>query len=294
MFVLLGIVALMAGFQSHAAGAETRLQPESVRTNAGPEQVSFPAAETTLHGFLFKPTGRGPFPAVIYNHGSEKTPNSFPTLGEFWTAHGFVFFLPHRRGHGLSPGDYIVDLQKEFRRTNDLTASGRNDVVLHEQANKDVESAVAWLAKQPFVDTNRMVMSGISFGGIQTLLGAEKGLGVKAFVSFSPGAMSWRFNPLLQDRLKQAVQHATTPIFLLQATNDWDLSPSTELGKILTEKGPPNRAKVYPMFGEAQNHAAGHGGFALYGSAIWGDDVLSFLKTVLPEAPAAKSSGTSP
>jgi carboxymethylenebutenolidase len=285
-FISLGIVALMAGSRLDGAAP---LQPESVRTNAAPEQVSFPSGEKTLHGFLFKPAGRGPFPAVIYNHGSEKTPGSFPTLGEFWTAHGFVFFLPHRSGHGLSPGDYIVDLQKEFRaRTNDVVVSGRNDVLLHERANSDVASAVAWLAKQSFVDTNRMVMSGISFGGIQTLLAAEKGLGMKAFVSFSPGAMSWRFSPLLQDRLKLAVKNATTPIFLLQATNDWDLNPSMVLGKTLTEKGPPNRVKVYPAFGDVQNHAAGHGGFALHGSAIWGDDVLSFLKTVLPETSAAK------
>ena len=32
--------------------------------------VSFPSGELTLQGVLYKPAGPGPFPAVVYNHGS--------------------------------------------------------------------------------------------------------------------------------------------------------------------------------------------------------------------------------
>ena len=32
----------------------------------------------TLVGFLFKPAGRGPFPLVIWNHGSEPNPGGGP------------------------------------------------------------------------------------------------------------------------------------------------------------------------------------------------------------------------
>ena len=32
--------------------------------------VTFPSGEITLHGVLYKPEGAGPFPAVVYNHGS--------------------------------------------------------------------------------------------------------------------------------------------------------------------------------------------------------------------------------
>ena len=37
---------------------------------AATETVTFPSGEITLHGVLYKPEGTGPFPAVIYNHGS--------------------------------------------------------------------------------------------------------------------------------------------------------------------------------------------------------------------------------
>ena len=34
------------------------------------EPVSFPSGTLTLQGVLYKPEGPGPFPAVVYNHGS--------------------------------------------------------------------------------------------------------------------------------------------------------------------------------------------------------------------------------
>jgi len=34
------------------------------------EVVTFRSGELTLHGVLYRPDGAGPFPAVVYNHGS--------------------------------------------------------------------------------------------------------------------------------------------------------------------------------------------------------------------------------
>ena len=36
--------------------------------------ITFNSRDLTLVGFLFKPEGPGPFPAVVWNHGSEKEP----------------------------------------------------------------------------------------------------------------------------------------------------------------------------------------------------------------------------
>jgi dienelactone hydrolase len=161
------------------------------------------------------------------------------------------------------------------------------EVALHEHANEDVAAAAQWLLRQPYVDPNRVVMSGLSFGGIQTVLSAEKGLGMKAFVAFAPGAKSWQGNPALQERLRTATQKAKAPMFVLQAHNDFSLYPSEELGELLRVKGKPNQAKVYPAFGATAQD--GHGGFACSadGIAIWGPDVLAFLDEVLkpPKSP---------
>jgi carboxymethylenebutenolidase len=251
---------------------------ETTNQVSTPEIVSFLSGKLTLRGFIFKPTGKGPFPAVIYNHGSDKLPGTCERLGKFWTCKGFVFFFPHRSGHGKSPGEWIVDLQQKFRGTEtNRTVSQKHNIELHERANLDVEAALTWLKQQSFVDTNRIIMSGISYGGIQTVLASEKDLGVKAYVPFSPAAMSWAGNPLLRERLLQAVKKAKAPMFLLQATNDYNLGPSELLGAELRRKAPPNRAKVYPAFGNANDHMDGHGKFAIRGSDVWGADVLQFL-----------------
>src|SRR3989442_14401701 len=78
------------------------------------ETVTFPSGEITLHGVLYKPEGTGPFPAVIYNHGSAPGMMSeqvFSALGPVLASHGWVFFGPYRRGQGLSAsaGPYSSD-----------------------------------------------------------------------------------------------------------------------------------------------------------------------------------------
>ena len=62
-----------------------------------------------LHGFLYGPTGSSPFPAVLYNHASQRKPGLKPELGQLFTSKGYVFFVPHRRSHGGSPNDSFVD-----------------------------------------------------------------------------------------------------------------------------------------------------------------------------------------
>ncbi len=50
------------------------------------ELVSFQSGEFTLKGYLYKPKGFGPFPAMIWNHGSEKEPGFQPELAAFYTS----------------------------------------------------------------------------------------------------------------------------------------------------------------------------------------------------------------
>jgi dienelactone hydrolase len=242
-----------------------------------PELVSFPSGDLVLRGFLYKPEGAGPFPAIIWNHGSEKLPGQQPELARFYTKLGFVFFLPHRHGQGRSPGAYIQDLIEKYAAIEKNRALIEKYVVsLHEEYNKDVVAAVEWLKGQPFVDRQYLVMSGCSYGGIQTLLTAEKGLGLHAFVPFAPAAMSWA-NTELRKRLLEATRDAQAPLFLIQAQNDYSLGPSEVLGAMIERKGPPNQARIYPPYGTTPQE--GHWDFATKegGIAIWGSDVLAFF-----------------
>src|SRR5262245_4999608 len=76
------------------------------------QRVTFRSGRLTLVGFLFRPAGSGPFPAVIWNHGSEQSPSvgpQFDSVAGIFVPRGYVVFAPVRRGHGLSEGVYIGD-----------------------------------------------------------------------------------------------------------------------------------------------------------------------------------------
>jgi carboxymethylenebutenolidase len=239
--------------------------------------VKFPSDDLMLDGWLYRPAGEGPFPALIWNHGSEPNPKAHPELGKFYNSHGFVLFLPIRRGHAPSPGKYIVDAHREYAAlVNDRDLANRKIIELQDEHNRDVVAALEWLKRQPFVDRDRLAVTGCSYGGIQTLITAEKGLGVRAFIPFAPGAMSWA-NGELRRREIETVRNARAPIFLLQAENDYGIGPSEVLGPILRSKGGLNRAKLYPAYGTTPQE--GHGGFACHegGIAVWAADVLDFL-----------------
>lgn len=242
------------------------------------QEVTIESAKYSLHGCFWLPEGAGPFPVMIYNHGSEQHPSPCgpPDLATFYQAHGWAFLAFQRHGHGPSPGDYILDLQKQIFRDAPTPVAARRQINrLHELYNLDVEAAVDWVKRQKWTDTARIAMSGISYGGIQTLLTAEKGLGIDAFLAFAPAAQSW--NPVLAERLIAAVQAARGPIFLIQASNDYSLEPSKVLGAELKRKGSPNQSKVYPAFGATTLEGHAYFGSRAAGIAVWSPDVIAFL-----------------
>jgi dipeptidyl aminopeptidase/acylaminoacyl peptidase len=247
------------------------------------EAIHYQSDGRRLPGYLYRPRGDGKHPAVLWNHGSEKDPRAQPELARFYTEHGFVFFAPVRHGHGNTEGPYIVDLQNAIReKESDLDMVRREQVKLHDVYNADVVAAVAWLKEQPFVDSQRIIVSGVSYGGIQTLLTAEKGLGVRGFISFAPGAMSFA-NVALRERMQLAAKNAKAPLLLLQAQNDYSTGPSEILAPILKAKGVPSHNSVYPAFGTTNQH--GHGAFATWslGTAQWGGEVLDFIEAAFKQ-----------
>src|SRR5215831_6544078 len=112
---------------------ETAFSEPGIAPPLEPSLVEFAGPEAkNLRGYLYKPAGDGPFPAMIWNHGSEQYPGQQSQLAEFYVNNGFVFFLPHRSGHGKSSdaGEYIRD---RIKRCN----GGECIVEQHEKANLD-------------------------------------------------------------------------------------------------------------------------------------------------------------
>src|SRR5437773_1300573 len=243
------------------------------------ETVTFPSGEITLHGVIYKPEGTGPFPAVIYNHGSAAgmlSKEAFDALGPVFVAHGWVFFGPYRRGQGLSAsaGPYIGDQIEAAKKSGGISAGAAAMIRLLETDHlNDQLSALTWLRKQPFVEADRIAVAGNSFGGIETVLGEEKG-NYCAAVASAAGAQSWAVAPELQSGMTRAVRNAKTPIFFFQAANDYDLSPSKTLAAAMKEANKKYELKIYPAYGDSPQD--GHA-FGYFGAAVWANDVFEFL-----------------
>ncbi len=121
---------------------------------------------------------------------------------------------------------------------------------------------------------NRIAVAGNSFGGILSLLGAQSGEYCAAIDS-AGGAQSWAKAPQLQSLMRRSVQNSKSPLFIFQAENDFDLSPTRVLSSLMKDAGKVFRAKIYPRFGSSAESAHT---FGYFGSSIWGEDVFEFLK----------------
>ncbi len=135
----------------------------------GAEQISFPSGDLILHGLLYKPDGPGPFPAVLYNHGSAAgmiSNAAFEELGPVFARRGWVFFAPYRRGQGLSAsaGPFIGEEIAAAEKKGGIRAGAATMVRLLETDHlNDQLAALEWLRHQPFIQSKRIAVAAGQF-----------------------------------------------------------------------------------------------------------------------------------
>src|SRR5258706_7383751 len=212
------------------------------------QRVPLQSDGLTLVAYLSKPAGDGPFPAIISNHGSDHDPSKgLQGIGPLFAPHGYVVFTPIRRGHGDSQGDWIADVLKQENTTNGKAAANALMVKLMSTEQLDDQLAgLAYLKSLPYVDMDRIGVFGCSYGGIETIFGAESDVaGYRAAVAMSPAAESWGGNKLLQDRLVKAVSGIDIPLFLIHPAKDVSLQPGKTLANGFERLGKPYQLKIY-------------------------------------------------
>jgi carboxymethylenebutenolidase len=253
----------------------------------GPETVIVHNGSVTLHALLWRPLGRGPFQAILFNHGSGRTREELQRLGPYekqadllgpvFARHGYVFLFLFRRGIGLSvdEGASAVDLMNsEFAAHGQEARDTLQLELLENREMNDALSGLAYLRALPEVDAHKVVLVGHSFGGSLTLLMAEREPNLRAVVIFSGAGYSWDRSAQLRARLLAATTHIKMPVFLIHAANDYSLAPGKALDARLQRLGKPHLLKVYPPIGKTADD--GHA-FPFIGVSIWESDVFAFL-----------------
>ena len=262
------------------AGVATLRSASAQQRPFNKQRVTYSNGALTLVGYVYKPDGPGPFPTVVWNHGSEPNPGAgpqFDSVAAIFVPAGYVVVAPTRRGHGDSEGTYIQNTIAATRQRSGEDAAERVMVqLMGSEQLSDQLAGLSYAKTLAFVDTNKLVVAGCSYGGIETLLAAERGAGFKAAMSISPAALSWRGHTVLQNRLIEAVRRINMPVLLIQPPKDASLEPARVLGAEAKRLGKSSfTAKVYPetMPDDQQVHCFG----GAKGMRNWASEALQFF-----------------
>lgn len=151
-----------------------RLNEEIVMIPAGS------AGRSRLETTVFRPNGPGPFPLLIINHGKEsgeprrQVRDRFIYMATAFVKRGYAVMVPMRQGFSNSSGKYLD-------YGCNMTANG------YAQAN-DVLDALNYAREQDWVDAERIVVAGQSYGGMATIaLGTQDIPGVRGLINFAGG-----------------------------------------------------------------------------------------------------------
>ena len=150
-------IAVLAMWMTRALADET-VQFEAARYHVGPlqQRLALERGETiqrsppvTLKGYLSKPAGGGPFPAVVYLHGCLGLENfRREQAAEQFTGFGYVSLVVD----SFATRGIIEDCSAPFSTRQ-----------------PDALGALRYLATLPFVDPQRIALVGIAQGGTAAL-----------------------------------------------------------------------------------------------------------------------------
>jgi carboxymethylenebutenolidase len=142
-----------------------------------PETVVVPSGKLKLKGFLWKPNGPGPFPAVLFNHGSGGADadhtaglpitEAAENLAPLFLKHDYAFLYLFRRGQGLSADQspFMQDILQREETTKGKEARQHLQFMLATTDHlDDVMAGLAFLKTIPGIDPKRLAIVGHSFG----------------------------------------------------------------------------------------------------------------------------------
>jgi dienelactone hydrolase len=227
-------LALLLGMDIPVALAFEHVRFESARYIAGPlqirlarergETVERPVAQV-IDGYLVKPAGDGPFPAVVVLHGCN---GLSAATRDRWTgqvvAWGYaVLFVDSFRARGVK--ETCTSHTEPYRVA-------------------DAFGAFAFLERQPFVDPHRIAVMGFSAGGIAVLSAVQQ----RDFELFEePVGRTFKAAIALYPQCFHDGVMSTPTLILIGEVDDW--SPSEACRKMMARRngsGSAVRLVVYP------------------------------------------------
>jgi carboxymethylenebutenolidase len=252
---------VLAGVPLHAGPARSRRPvPAPIQGGAGVEtqDVRIPVQGGELLGYLARPEGAGPFPAVLAIHENRGLVDHTKDCARRLAADGYVALAPDllsRQGGTAA----------KFSDPNDaIAALGKSDA---EENTRDLVAALDWLRQQPGVDGSRMAVTGWCMGGGYT----------------------WRVVTQAGNRLKAAVpwygpnppgdvDKIAAPVFAIYGALDERINAGIDgITQQMKQHGKAFEHKVYPNAQHAFNNDQNPERYNAEQAPIAWNDMLQFL-----------------
>ena len=203
-FVALAVVCLVAlVLPTHAAAQQDEANPPIMRPviseDLVPLQAIAPIARDGLvgEGFLRKPPGDGPFPAIVLIHGG---------MRRLPTERIREYALSTHPSRFLEAGYVIAAITYRSRDIDPITQTTLTV--------QDAVAAVDYLKGLPYVDSNSVVINGCSGGG-DLALEVAAATEVAAIVPEEPVSMLYRASSDHQ-RFEEKIARISSPVLIVQ------------------------------------------------------------------------------
>ncbi|WP_041042785.1 dienelactone hydrolase family protein [Paramagnetospirillum magnetotacticum] len=187
-----------------------------------PNDISSLDETTSPRMALFKPDGRGPFPALVLFHqcgglGQRNRPN--------------LSMLDWAR-QGVDRGYVVLLLDALDQRNVDSVCLGPKNGLVFARGVRDAFQAARYLRGLPYVDGKRVGLAGWSWGAMVGLLASRsswaeplaEGDGFQAVVSMYPGCFTIR--PRFSSAFDIAGSDVTVPLLVLMGGQDTETPPA--------------------------------------------------------------------
>ena len=287
-YIELLLAALLSIFCQPVLASEARLN-KALNEEIVFVRNTYGLFNTELETTIFKPSGKGPFPLVVINHGKVPGNPRFQTRNRAIVAtrefvrRGYVVMLPMRGGFSNSSGNYIDS--GCHVAGNGLTQA------------EDLRASLDYAASLPYVDRKRILIIGQSHGGLTALaFGTQPYPGVLGLINFAGGLRNANCAAWEGNLIRAFASYGTTnrfPSLWFYGDNDsyFAREVSDEMFARYTAAG--GSARLI-SFGRFKSDA--HTLFAdREGVTIWWPEVEKFMSEldlptrVLPRDPIAES-----
>lgn len=238
---------------------------------------------------VFKPTGNGPYPVVLFSHGragdaATRSKLANPVaLGHvrYWLAKGYAVVAPIRPGYGATGGSDTESSGSIYGATGECR--GQPDPSRTAKAAvRSTAVALDWVRAQPWAMANKILLEGQSVGGLTTVaMCATNPPGVVGCINFAGGtggdpalAPGRMCSPEVTTALMAEFgRHTKLPNIWLYAENDlfWGAEPPRQWHTAFAKGGSANEF-IQTVAVPPDGHR-----LLLLGGKLWSDPLNAWL-----------------